>query len=147
MGKSGILFVRLVRKSKNGGEFMANNDEWGDIFSGEPENSTTEKVDTGNNGETENVKPVKLGRMATAGIVVALLVVVLIAIITIRGCTIEKKQNSNQTQGTIPIKRKELQFRYQLSNLRVLRNPMKLLRKILILAPKMRSQTLLGPKI
>ncbi len=79
---------------------MASNDEWGDIFNGEPENTSTEKANTGNNEEKENVKPVKLGRMATAGIVVALLVVVLIAIITIRGCTIEKEQNSNQTQGT-----------------------------------------------
>lgn len=79
---------------------MASNDEWGDIFNGEPEDTSTEKADTGNNEEKENVKPVKLGRMATAGIVVALLVVVLIVIITIRGCTIEKEQNSNQTQGT-----------------------------------------------
>lgn len=54
-----------------------------------------------NKGNEENVKPVKLGRGATCAVIVGLCLVVLILIVTVRGCSVEKTVNSAQTEEPV----------------------------------------------
>lgn len=50
--------------------------------------------------EIKDIKPVKLGRGATAGIIIAGIFVIMITVLTIKSCTIEKKVNSSVNQGS-----------------------------------------------
>lgn len=68
------------------------NDDFNNLFDDEQQ-----AVD---NNESKDVKPVKLGRGATAGIIIAGIFVVMIAVLTIKSCTIEKKVNSSENQGS-----------------------------------------------
>lgn len=82
---------------------MADNN-WDDIFNGEPEETSPSNgnnpTQAGNEGSNQDVKPVKLSKLATAGIVVGVAVVAFILVMTLRSCSIEKKVNS--TQSTEP---------------------------------------------
>lgn len=63
--------------------------------------------ESGSDGSNENqvedtpeIKPVKLSKKATAGIIIAGIVVIIIILITIRGCTLEKKVNTTPNTGS-----------------------------------------------
>ena len=70
------------------------NNEFDDIFN-------KNDIVGGTNAESDTqseIKPVKLSRMATAGILVVLIFLVMILIITVKGCSLEKKVNSSSTE-------------------------------------------------
>lgn len=78
-------------------------DNWDDIFNGEPEENNSGATaeenavsNTGGSNQNEPQKPVKLGKWATAGLVVFVAIVAFILVITLRSCTIEKEVNSAQ---------------------------------------------------
>lgn len=75
---------------------MANND-FDNLFDDEQQVSDNQVSD---NNESKDVKPVKLSRGATAGIIIAGIFIIMIAVITIKSCTIEKKVNSSEKQGS-----------------------------------------------
>lgn len=66
------------------------NDDFNNLFDDEQQVS--------DNNESKDIKPVKLGRGATAGIIIAGIFVVMITVLTIKSCTIEKKVNSSENQ-------------------------------------------------
>lgn len=49
----------------------------------------------GNVVANPNIEPVKLGRLATTGILVVGIIIVMILLVTIKSCSIEKKENVN----------------------------------------------------
>lgn len=84
---------------------MANYDDnnFDDIFKNS-DNATPDETDKGSENSEVDVKPVKLSRMATAGILIAGLFIILIIIITIHSCSLEKKVNTSpSSEGTVSV--------------------------------------------
>lgn len=50
---------------------------------------------------TQDVKPVKLGKGAVAGILMGILFIVAILILTVASCQVEKKENVSQNDGSV----------------------------------------------
>ena len=63
-----------------------------DIFN---DSDTTGSGEVQNTQGTSEVEPVKLGRLATTGILIVGIIIVIILLLTVRGCTIEKKANQD----------------------------------------------------
>lgn len=65
------------------------------------ENLVDDGTEVTPDSNTQEVKPVKLGKGAVAGILMGILFIVAILILTVASCQVEKKENVSQNDGSV----------------------------------------------
>lgn len=65
------------------------------------ENLVDDGTEVTSDSNTQEVKPVKLGKGAVAGILMGILFIVAILILTVASCQVEKKENVSQNDGSV----------------------------------------------